>query len=182
MIRGEDDFTFSSVKDTNKIHENLITLKCAKMEIPSCNMTASARGLAKIAAMVANGGTWEGKEYITPEVYKEMHEVGYSHAQALTGFVCSYTKGGMYKMQSIADLKKECHPDAVKHVGDREELVARGRHGYYGWCGTGGAMITHHPELKIGFGFVPSTLLSYDAFYRESGELQGIAAECARRL
>ena len=40
-----------------------------KAECGSCGMTGSARGLAKIAAMVANGGTWDGVEYITPEVY-----------------------------------------------------------------------------------------------------------------
>ena len=40
-----------------------------KAELGSSGMTASARGLAKLAAMVANGGTWDGVEYITPEVW-----------------------------------------------------------------------------------------------------------------
>ena len=50
-----------------------------KWELGSSGMSASARGLAKVAAMVANGGTWDGVEYITPDVWEHMHSDDYTH-------------------------------------------------------------------------------------------------------
>ena len=41
--------------------------------VPSMNMMASARGYAVIGAMMANKGTWEGKEYISQKVWEKMH-------------------------------------------------------------------------------------------------------------
>ena len=54
--------------------------KMIDQECISCTSSASARGMAKVAAMVANGGTLDGVEYISPEVWEEMHSEEYTHA------------------------------------------------------------------------------------------------------
>lgn len=93
-----EHFTWANpLKDDATNFAFLSSLEGGKMEMPSCNSNASARGLAKIAAMVACGGTFEGREYISPDIWKEMHEEDYTHGQLLTGFICTYTKGGMMK-------------------------------------------------------------------------------------
>jgi len=41
------------------------------------------------------------------------------------------------------------------------------RDGYYGWHGVGGAVMQWHPELKVGFAYVPRDLILGDpGFYR----------------
>ncbi|NNC54809.1 MAG: beta-lactamase family protein [Pseudomonadales bacterium] len=46
----------------------------AKGETPSANTNASARGLAKVAAMMAAGGKWQGKEYLSEQAWAAMHD------------------------------------------------------------------------------------------------------------
>ena len=55
-----------------------------------------------------------------------------------------------------------------------------GRDGWYGWVGHGGSVMQWHPELKIGFGYVPTNLRWYDGAYEVGRDLQKIAVECAR--
>ena len=145
------------------------------MEVPSFGGYASGRALGKIAAMAANGGTWDGVEYITPEVWKQMHEPSYTNAQLCTSMVCSYTKGGHFVYESLEELASKCPPDAKKLIGANERIVNQGREGYYGWYGLGGCVAAHHPELKIGFGYVSQTLMSYDPCCLETRELMAVA-------
>ena len=100
-----------------------------------------------------------------------MHSDPYTHFQGMTSFVCSYTKGGFFKFQPNEDLLKVC-PDEVKSlVGDTEIRINSGREGFYGWVGSGGCCIQHHPELKIGFGFLTNQLEPLDPYYRKSANL-----------
>ena len=66
-----DDWTIGSALDPAKTGPWLQDDEngAIKAEMPSCSSIASARGMAKLAAMVANGGTWDGVEYITPDVW-----------------------------------------------------------------------------------------------------------------
>lgn len=179
-----DDWTFGSCFEPDKIKSWLWDDPngAIRAEMGSCGNSASARGLAKLAAMVANGGSWDGVEYISPEVWTEMHSDEYTHFQGMTGFVCSYTKGGFLHFQSNAEILKKC-PEEAKHlVGKNEEKVTLGRDGFYGWCGSGGCLIQHHPELKIGFGFVTNQLEPFDGYYRKSAQLQGVVKKCAEAM
>ena len=70
-----DDWTLGSpIRDPgSKVLENWMWNDIngsIRAEMGSCGMSGSARGLAKVAAMVANGGTWDGVEYISPEVHE----------------------------------------------------------------------------------------------------------------
>jgi hypothetical protein len=66
---------------------------------------------------------------------------------------------------------KKC-PEEAKHlVGANELKVIDGREGFFGWCGTGGGLVQHHPELKIGFAFVTNQWEILDGYYRKPAEL-----------
>lgn len=64
-----DDWDFGNpMKDPSKVNPWLWDDEygAIRAEMGSCGNSGSARGLAKLAAMVANGGTWDGVEYISP--------------------------------------------------------------------------------------------------------------------
>lgn len=47
----------------------------AKAAIPSANGVCTARAVAKVYAMLANGGHWQGVEYIRPEIVRQAASV-----------------------------------------------------------------------------------------------------------
>ena len=50
-----------------------------------------------------------------------------------------------------------------------ERRLNEGREGFYGWMGAGGSIFQWHPELKIGFGYVPTSMNFFD-FLNERGK------------
>ena len=54
----------------------------------------------------------------------------------------------------------------------------KGREGFIGWMGFGGSVMQWHPELKIGFGYVPFDLNILDRKNVRGAELQRIVKEC----
>ena len=53
--------------------EDFNTSECRKSEIPSANGNCSARGLAKMAAMMANKGTFNGSTFLSQSAWESMH-------------------------------------------------------------------------------------------------------------
>ena len=127
-------------------------------ETSSANAKCSARGLAKVAAVMAAGGTLEGHEYLSEAAWQAMHEhpVRADLGSLLT---TSFTQGGVA-------LFTECNEQSKKI--DRE--LNQGREGFYGWMGLGGSIFQWHPELDIGFAFVPTSLHALD-FLNERGKV-----------
>ena len=65
------------------------------------------------------------------------------------------------------------------HISDDTESFERPtwvnnarREGFYGWKGLGGSVFQWHPELKIGFSYIPTDLNSHDWGNIRAGELQ----------
>jgi len=57
------------------------------------------------------------------------------------------------------------------------------RQGYVGFLGFGGSVLQWHPELKIGFAYVPTRYSWYDFVNNHrAAKLQRLVAECARKL
>ena len=57
-----------------------------------------------------------------------------------------------------------------------------GREGFYGWMGLGGSIFQWHPELDIGFAFVPTSLHVLD-FLNERGKVyQAEVMKCVSQL
>ena len=113
-------------------------------ETPSANAHASARGLAKLAAVMAGGGSWQGREYVSESAWALMH--GEPVLRSM-GMPTTFTQGGVA-------LFSETSPGAPRI----ERALNQGREGFYGWMGLGGSVFQWHPEHRIGFAYVPTSL------------------------
>lgn len=138
-------------------------------ETPSANANCSARGLAKIAAMMSAGGKLEGKEYLSEQAWTALHDNAV--LQNMGGiFNTRFTQGGVNQFV-------DCTASNSKLDRDFNE----GREGFYGWMGLGGSIFQWHPELDIGFGFVPTSLHILD-FLNERGKVyQSEVVACIER-
>ena len=56
------------------------------------------------------------------------------------------------------------------------------RDGFVGWMGFGGSVMQWHPELKIGFAYIPTCLHWYDLENCRGGKLQKRAVECTKLI
>ncbi len=141
----------------------------AKGETPSANATCSARGLGKLAAMMAAGGSLEGRQYLTPEAWQAMHE---HPVEAKLGVLLTtrFTQGGV-------DRFLPCTPDTPR----LEREFNEGREGFYGWMGYGGSIFQWNPELDIGFSFVPTSLHVLDLLNERGKRYQAEVLKCVAR-
>jgi hypothetical protein len=138
-------------------------------ETPSAAANCSARGLAKIAAMMSAGGRWGDREFLSEEAWSAMH----AHpVEADMGFgATNFTQGGV-NLFTAAGAKS----------GGLARAFNAGREGFYGWMGLGGSIFQWHPQHQIGFGFVPTALHVLD-FLNERGKVyQAEVLRCVERL
>ena len=81
-----------------------------------------------------------------------------------------FTQGGV-------DYFQTCEPGSPL----LQRAFNTGREGFYGWMGLGGSIFQWHPERRIGFAFVPTSLHVPD-FVNERGKAyQALAVECLAR-
>jgi CubicO group peptidase (beta-lactamase class C family) len=139
-------------------------------ETPSANATCSARGLAKVAAMMSARGKWQGAEYLSEQAWAAMHDKPL--AAHMGGMLTTrFTQGGV-------DCFKPCTAQSSRAERDFNE----GREGFYGWMGLGGSIFQWHPEMDIGFAFVPTSLHVMD-FLNERGKIfQAETLRCVAKL
>ena len=159
-----------------------------KSESTSAFSYGNARGCAKLASKLANGGedlmsekTWNklhseprkeammdtpGKDIIK-KYFKKPNEVTII---LLGGPIRSnFTKGGVnYHVK---------FDDSGPYSG--EKWVYDNHYGYYGWMGYGGSILQWNPEKKIGFAFVPTSLnFLTDPLNHRGGHLQKLVTDC----
>ena len=80
----------------------------------------------------------------------------------------NFTQGG------INDFTQ--HPN---HPMYGNGLSSKGlRDGWMGWMGFGGSVMQWHPELKIGFAYIPTCLHWYDLENLRGAKLQKKVVEC----
>ncbi len=139
-------------------------------ETPSANASCSARGLAKVGAMMAVGGSWEGREYLTEQAWTALHE---NPVKAdMGGFLTTrFTQGGV-------DSFTECGPGSSR----AERAFNTGREGFYGWMGFGGSIFQWHPQRQVSFAFVPTSLHVLDFLNERGKRYQAEIQECIRKL
>jgi CubicO group peptidase (beta-lactamase class C family) len=136
-------------------------------ETPSANAHASARGLARLAAAMAAEGELDGHRLMSRAAWAALHA---EPVRRPMGMETTFTQGG------------------VAHFGPHSRNPHRivralnlGRDGYCGWMGLGGSIFQWHPERRIGFAFVPTSLHVPD-FVNERGKAyQALAVDCAAR-
>ncbi len=125
-------------------------------ESPSANANCSARGLAKVAAMMAARGAFQGRQILSEDAWEALHahpleaEMGFAHTR--------FTQGGVNLFTAEAAARNGL-----------ERAFNLGREGFYGWMGLGGSIFQWHPEEEIGLAFVPTALHLLD-FFNERGK------------
>jgi CubicO group peptidase (beta-lactamase class C family) len=139
-------------------------------ETPSVGPKCSARGLAKLAAVMAGRGRWEEREVLSEVAWKAMHD---APTESVGGFFAptSFTQGGLNRFRAVG-------PNAP----ESERAFNTGREGYYGWMGFGGSIFQWHPEREIGFAFVPTVLHTLDILDERGKVYQAEVLRCTEPL
>lgn len=125
-------------------------------QIPSAGAKCSARGLAKLAAAMANGGQIQGHTVLGQTGHDALHAVPVE--RAMMAMDTRFTQGGL-----------ACFSESVAAKGLLEAGLNAGRGGFYGWIGLGGSVFQWHPEHRIGFAYLPTALNAID-FLNERGK------------
>jgi hypothetical protein len=157
---------FTGMTSINMFNEPAVVMG----ETPSANTHATARGLARIAAMMSARGTLDGKQFMSEQAWSAMHQ---SATQSNMGGLIPthFTQGGVNSFDP-------CGPGS----GRMEKDFTVGREGYYGWMGFGGSILQWHPELVVGFGFVPTSMHWLDLFNERGKVYQVEVRKCVERL
>ncbi|MDP5070471.1 MAG: beta-lactamase family protein, partial [Congregibacter sp.] len=145
-------------------------IRMRKGETPSANAHCSARGLARVAAMMAAGGTLDDVEYLSPSAWQAMHQD--PKPEKMGGVLPTrFTQGG------VDQFLPSTHSSGLL-----EKAFNDGREGFYGWMGLGGSIFQWHPEAQLGFAFIPTSLHMLD-FLNERGKLyQADVLRCVDQL
>jgi CubicO group peptidase (beta-lactamase class C family) len=137
-------------------------------ETPSAAANCSARGLAKIAAMMSARGTWSEREYLSKDAWEALHA---NPLEGDMGFApTNFTQGGVNRFSATA-----------AQGSGLERAFNEGREGFYGWMGLGGSIFQWHPEQQIGFAFVPTSLHVVDILNERGKVYQAEVLRCVER-
>lgn len=139
-------------------------------QTPSANTKSSARTLAKIAAMMAAGGKFDGREYLNGSGWDAVHAKPVN-AQMGGLMATRFTQGGVNEFLP-------CNSQSTKL--EREFQV--GREGFFGWMGLGGSIFQWNPEQDIGFGFVVTELHVLDLLNERGKTYQAEVLRCVAQL
>ena len=70
---------------------------------------------------------------------------------------------------------------AIEGETDEGQKIRLYRDGYYGWYGFGGSVFMWNPNLRIGFGYVPTMMAWHDPYNLRGAKLQNEVAKCAKK-
>jgi len=118
----------------------------AQGESSSFNANCSARGLAKLGAVMAAGGSYEGREYIGKTAWRQLHHE--AHRASLGGLVDTHFTQGGVNLYTLAGTSRT----------SMDRMFNEGREGFYGWIGLGGSTFQWHPMHELSFAFVPTAI------------------------
>ena len=119
------------------------------------------QGLALVAAAMANRGSFNGYSVLSPSGWEALHK--------------DPTDGKLFANNS------RFTQGGVNQFVEEDTSETNGRQGYYGWMGYGGSVFQWHPELKIGFAYVPTLMNWIDLTNNKGRLLQGEVVKCAKR-
>lgn len=156
------------LRDREKLVNFFNQAVIAQGESASFNANCSARGLAKVAAMMAAHGQFEGNEYFGEAAWQSLH--AHADPKQLGGMVTThFTQGGLnfFTMRGSQNNK-------------RDRSLNKGREGFYGWMGLGGSIFQWNPERNIGFAFVPTSMHMIDIFNERGKVYQKEVLRCVK--
>ena len=134
-------------------------------QVPSAGAKCSARGLAKLAAAMANGGAINGQRVLGETGHAALHADPV--VRKMTIMDNRFTQAGLALFRDA---------DAAK--GPLEAGISLGRDGFYGWMGLGGSVFQWHPQKRIGFAYVPTALNPIDLFNERGKSYQQAIVQC----
>lgn len=140
----------------------------SKGETPSAGAKCSARGLSKLAAVLANGGSFAGREYLSAQAHKELHDAPVR--RDMMSMTTTFTQGG------LASFPAPGPQDTPMY-----RALHEGREGFYGWMGLGGSIFQWHPQHKIGFGYIPTSLNVMDLVNERGKAYQAEVVRCVEQ-
>ena len=134
-------------------------------ETPSAGAKCSARGLAKLAAFMANHGSLGDTQLLGESAWAAMHDAPVH--RPMMALSTAFTQGGVAEF-SMKGVQAESFGRALN----------MGREGYIGWMGLGGSIFQWHPKHKIGFGYVPTSLNVLDMLNERGKVYQAEVLRC----
>ena len=108
--------------------------------LPAMGGIGSARALAKFFAMLANGGTWQGREFLDPEI------LGWIATPAAQGFDPVLQR----EMAFSAGFTR----DPIDADGRKIRAMLGPSTSAFGHAGAGGSLAFADPDRRLGFAYV----------------------------
>ena len=149
-------------------------------ETPSVFSSASARGMARLAAYMANEGSLEGKTFLEGKGWEALHADPITRGIFSGHTRCNFTQGGINQFTMHNNNFKEDDLANSQFGISSERKMNQNRDGFWGWQGYGGSIMQWHPELKIGFGYVPYELFSLDLANKRGSFIQKAVMDVVR--
>lgn len=159
---------FNPLKDREKAINFFNKDIVAQGESSSFNANCSARGLAKVAAMMSGKGKLDNKEFLSQAAWQTLHDKAVT-AKLGGNVTTHFTQGGLNYFSMVG---------TTSSIADR--ALNQGREGFYGWMGLGGSIFQWHPEKDIGFAFVPTSMHVVDLFNERGKVYQEEVLKCIR--
>ena len=138
-------------------------------ELPSVNGQCSARGLARIAAMMANKGILNGTRILSEETWEILHRNRESKLMYPSNGSSNFTEGGVNHFDTVTS--------ATEFFKANEY-----RKGFFGWMGLGGSVFQWNPVHRIGFSYVPTLLAWEDPANFKGALLQNNVLDCVKAI
>jgi len=160
FAEGQSKPVFNPYQDYDQKRIDLLFNKdvIRRGESSSANGNCSARGLALVAAAMANGGSVQGVQILSSKACKAFHEEVIERP-IFKIFPTYFTQGGINKFAEEGGV---------------------GRDGYYGWHGYGGSVFQWYPEHRIGFAYTPTLLHWFDMTNGRGRQLQEEVVKCVK--
>jgi len=113
-------------------------------ELTSVNMHCNARSMAKITALLANGGEFEGIRLMAAETVTAALEKTRVDKEMSMELICGFTQGGFCNFDGLAG--PFAHEDSAAFRG------------FFGWGGRGGSMLLFNPATNVSFAYAMTAM------------------------
>eukprot|EP00095_Tigriopus_kingsejongensis_P003206 maker-scaffold50_size457468-snap-gene-1.14 protein:Tk03206 transcript:maker-scaffold50_size457468-snap-gene-1.14-mRNA-1 annotation:"beta-lactamase class c and other penicillin binding protein" len=159
------------VKNPNQLIPKFNTNEVRLGEMPSANGSCSARGLAKLAQCILNGGEFDDVRILSTTAVENMVDKPLKRFDhAFVGVQSNFSQGGVNHFVINSDDTEQ------------QKQAKRYRDGYVGWFGMGGSIFQWHPKHEIAFGFIPSLMHWYDLANLKAAKYQEETIKCAKKM
>ena len=109
---------------------------------------------------------------MSDETWELMHGDHKVESEPPAGDRTCFSRGGVsvFGLENIRNVPRQYEIGSLTDTF--ETHLQSNRSGWYGWLGFGGSVFQWHPELNIGFSYVPSDLFVSDLINYKSSFLQ----------